>query len=219
MQYEQKSSSGNTKTLMVMLHGLGSNGDDLFSLVPYFASHMPDAHFFSPDGIEVCDMFGYGYQWFSLQDRSHESITKELERVAPLISQMIEEKAMSLGLTKKDVILLGFSQGTMVSLYLALTSNAPYKAVLGFSGRLFMPNNVTNTKTPICLVHGAEDFVVPSESLGEATSALSKLEIKVSDLMVPDLVHSIDMNGIKFALEFVNFLTQDNSGLKGTLQY
>ena len=203
MEYEQKSLSGNTKTLMVLLHGLGSNGDDLFSLIPYLAPKLPDTHFYAPDGIEKCDMVPFGYQWFSLKDRSPHKLVAELERVTPIISKMIEDKAASIGLSKKDVILFGFSQGTMVSLFLALTSNEQYKAVLGFSGRLFMPSKVTNTATPICLVHGAEDDVVPMESLAHAKDALEKLGVKVADLIVPNLVHSIDMMGLEFAMKFL----------------
>ncbi len=203
MEHNQPSLSGKTTTLMVLLHGLGSNGDDLFSLAPYMAPKLPDTHFYSPDGIEACDMVPFGYQWFSLQDRSPHKLTQELERVTPVISKMIEDKAASLGLTKKDVILFGFSQGTMVSLSIALTSDEPYKAVLGFSGRLFMPANVRNTKTPICLIHGAEDDVVPAESLTHAKEALEKLGVKVADLMVPNLVHSIDMMGLEFAMKFL----------------
>lgn len=203
MEYEQKSLSGNVKTLMVMLHGLGSNGDDLFSLVSYLAPKLLDTYFYSPDGIEACDMVPYGYQWFSLQDRSPHKITSELERVIPIISQKIEDKATSLGLTKKDVILFGFSQGTMVSLSLALMAQEEYKAVLGFSGRLFLPAKVTNTKTPICLVHGAEDDVVPVESISHAKEALEKLSIRIVDLTVPNLVHSIDLKGLEFAIKFL----------------
>ena len=203
MQHEQPSLSGNTKTLMVLLHGLGSNGDDLFSLVPYLAPKLPDTHFFSPDGTEPCDMVPFGYQWFSLQDRSPNKIASELERSAASISKMIEDKAKELGLSQEDVVLFGFSQGTMVSIYLSLTTKEPYKAVLGFSGRLYMPPKVTNTKTPVCLVHGAEDDIVPPDSLAHSKEALEKLGIEVSDLIVPNLVHSIDMMGLEFAMKFL----------------
>lgn len=203
MEYEKNSISDNAQNLMVFLHGLGSNGDDLFSLVPYLAPKLPDTYFYSPDGIEPCDIGPYGFQWFSLEDRSPTKLTLELQRVTPAISKMIKDKATSLGLSLKDVILFGFSQGTMVSLSLALTSDEPYKAVIGFSGRLFMPSVVTNTKTPICLVHGAEDDVVPIESLKHAKEALEKLGINIMDLTVPNLVHSIDMTGLEFAIKFL----------------
>ena len=203
MEHEQKSLSGNTKTLMVLLHGLGSNGDDLFSLVPYLAPKLPDTHFYAPDGIESCDMVPFGYQWFSLQNRSPHKLVLELERVTPVISKMIKDKAEALGLGVKDVILFGFSQGTMVSLYMSLVSDEPYKSVIGFSGSLFMPQKITNTNTPVCLVHGAEDDVVPAESLAHAKEALEKVGVKSEGLIVPNLVHSIDMMGLEFAMRFL----------------
>lgn len=211
MQHEQKSISGSTKSLMVLLHGLGSNGDDLFSLVPYLAPKLPDTHFFAPDGIESCDMFPAGYQWFSLQDRSHDKIASELARAYPIVSKMIEEKAESLGLTKQNVILFGFSQGTMLSLFMSLSSDESYKAVIGFSGRLYMPEKVQNHKTPICLVHGAEDEVVPIESLAHAKENLEKIGIKIHDLTVPNLVHSIDMMGLEFAMKFLHNIDKEQN--------
>jgi len=206
MEYEAKSISGNVKNLVVLLHGLGSNGDDLFSLVPYLAPQLPDTYFYAPDGIENCDMVPFGYQWFSLADRSTSKLLSEFARTTPIISRMIEDKAKSLGLSLNDVILFGFSQGTMVSLYMSLVSEVPYKAVIGFSGRLFLPTKINNIKTPICLVHGAEDEVVPVESLLHAKVELEKLGIEIADLTVPNLVHSIDMRGLEFAIKFLNGL-------------
>ena len=52
-------------------------------------------------------------------------------------------------------------------------------------------------------MHGAEDDVVPAESLSHAKEALEKLGIKVADLTVPNLVHSIDMMGLEFAMKFL----------------
>jgi phospholipase/carboxylesterase len=204
MEYEQKSFSGDTKTLMVLLHGLGSNGDDLFSLVPYLAPKLPYTHFYAPDGIEPCDMGPFGYQWFSLQDRSPDKLVSELERVGPKITEMIKTKAEILGLSQKDVILFGFSQGTMASLYISLVADEPYKAVIGFAGRLCMPEKVANLTTPVCLVHGAEDDVLPVENIGYAKGELEKLGIGVLDLIVPNLAHSIDMMGLEFAMRFLS---------------
>ena len=192
-----------TNNLMVMLHGYGSNGDDLASLAPFFEPILPDTEFYSPDGIEACEMGVYGFQWFSLYDRSDKAIALELEKKADQVRQMIKNKAESLGLTEKNVILLGFSQGTMLGIYLSLSSAVPYKAVIGFSGRLFAPKEVKNTTTPICLIHGQEDEVVPFDSILLAKEQLKKLGSKIEILEVPNLGHSIDMSGLKFAVEFV----------------
>ena len=55
---------------MLLLHGLGSDGNDLIGLAPYWAPLLPDAAFASPNAPFPCDMAPYGYQWFSLLDRS-----------------------------------------------------------------------------------------------------------------------------------------------------
>ncbi len=191
------------ETLMVMLHGYGSNGDDLLSLAPYFAPLLPDTHFFSPDGLETCELGVYGYQWFSLLERSPEFINKQLAAKAPQVRKMIKDKAKELGLTEADVILLGFSQGASMISYLALSSDASYKAVISFSGWVFLPNEVKNTKTPICLVHGAADDVVPCSSMTTGVEQLTAAGCNVSSLVVPNLTHSIDIQGLEFAANFL----------------
>ncbi|MBP7190580.1 MAG: dienelactone hydrolase family protein [Rickettsiaceae bacterium] len=190
------------KHLLVLLHGLGSNGDDLAALCPYFES-LKDVEFFSPDGIEPCDLFPFGYQWFSLANRDGDVMKSELERVAPKIRRMISDKAALHDISEDKIILLGFSQGTMTSLYLALTNEVPYKAVVGFSGSLITPNEVIQRETPICLIHGMEDDVVPAHNLKIAEEALKKEGMNVSSFLFPDIAHSIDMRGIKTAIEFL----------------
>ena len=56
--------------LVVLCHGLGADGQDLIGLAPYFAQVLPNAKFVSPNAPFKCDMSPFGYQWFSLQERS-----------------------------------------------------------------------------------------------------------------------------------------------------
>jgi phospholipase/carboxylesterase len=198
---EASAKSGITKNLMVLLHGLGSNGDDLFSLVPFLHKHFPDTHFYSPDGIEECDDLPFGYQWFSLRNRDPHVLVKELNRVAPVVTRLIDQKRSELGLETKDVILLGFSQGAMTSIYLSLIER--YGAVVAFSGASIIPEKVLNTNTPVCLIHGVEDDVVPFTCLDEAYEALVGLGVIVERMSIPHLSHSIDMTGIQKAISFI----------------
>lgn len=206
MNNEQAAISGKTKNLMILLHGLGSNGDDLFSLVPFLQSELRDTHFFAPDGIEGCDMSSFGYQWFSLQDRAEDVLLKEIERNSDAILGMIEDKAKELGLGLKDVILLGFSQGTMTSLYLTLSRGIDFKAVIGFSGALIKPLKPIVSKTPICLIHGQEDSVVPHGGFEKARRILRDLKMEAESLSIQYLDHSIDMSGLQKAAEFIKKL-------------
>lgn len=191
------------KNLMIMLHGYGSNGDDLMALKPFFDRLLPDTYFYSPNGIEECELGVYGYQWFSLMDRTDEAIQRELDTKGEKIKEMIEAKMKEVGVSHENTILLGFSQGTMLSMYLNLSSDVAFKAVLGFSGRLFLPKEVKNKTTPICLIHGKDDDVVPYSSLDLAKGQLDRLGIKVDTLGIENLAHSIDMEGINFAVNFL----------------
>ena len=191
------------KTLIVLMHGLGSNGEDLESLIPFLAPYLPNAEFFSPNGIEPCDLFPFGFQWFSLQDRGDQVMIKELERTSDSIRNMIKTKAESLSIDPSNIILIGFSQGTMTSLYLALTNEIPYKAVVGFSGSLIMPSNIIQKNTPICLIHGAEDDVVPARAMELARNKLASEGIKAKTHLYHDLAHSIDLRGLKTAIAFI----------------
>ena len=63
---------GKPKQLVVLLHGYGSNGEDLIGLAPFFAQALPEAEFLSPNAPFPCELSPFGFQWFGLEDRSPE---------------------------------------------------------------------------------------------------------------------------------------------------
>src|SRR5579883_3151987 len=60
---------GAPQQLVILLHGLGADGNDLIGLAPFWAPQLPEAEFLAPNAPFACDMAPYGYQWFRLQDR------------------------------------------------------------------------------------------------------------------------------------------------------
>ena len=62
------------KRLVVLLHGLGADGNDLFGLVPALAPALPETAFVAPDAPFPCDMAPFGRQWFSVQSRTAAAI-------------------------------------------------------------------------------------------------------------------------------------------------
>lgn len=197
-------SGAKAKNLVVFLHGLGSNGDDLLGLVPYFHEMLPDCHFYSPNGIEVCDMGPWGYQWFSLKNRDHDIIANEVRKNEPKILDLIESKLNELQLTFEDLVLIGFSQGTMMSLYLTHSLSTKIAAVVGFSGAFYPPEVINNIETPVCLIHGTDDEVVSFSSLDHAKEKLSNFGVKnVETYAIKNLGHSIDLSGLKHAASFL----------------
>jgi phospholipase/carboxylesterase len=202
---EIPSASGTPKRLVIFLHGLGADGNDLLSIGPMLG--LPeDTHFLSPNAPFACDMAPYGYQWFSLLDRNPARIVKEIKIAEPLLNAYIDAQMAKLKLAPKDVALIGFSQGSMMSLYTAPRRAVPLAGVVGISGALFAPERLANetvSRPPICLLHGTADEVVPFAAMGAAAEALSAHDFAVEKHARPGLGHGIDPEGIAIARQFL----------------
>ncbi|MCP5369298.1 MAG: dienelactone hydrolase family protein [Rickettsiaceae bacterium] len=203
---ELKAAIAPTKKLLVMLHGVGSDGEDLITLAPIMSNNLPHYHFFSPNGIEKYDMAPFGYQWFSLRDRSWPAIMPQITKNTVLLQKIITAKQLELNLTNAQTILLGFSQGTMMASYLTLTADRPYYAMIGFSGRLVPAQTSPNHNTPICLIHGLEDSVITCSESEKFYQYAIEHNIACHLKIVDNLAHSIDITGIDFAINFLKNL-------------
>ena len=190
---------GPPRQLVVLLHGVGADGQDLVGLAPMLARDLPHARFVAPDGPEPCDLAPYGRQWFSLQDRRPERMLAGIVRTAPLLDAFLDEELARYGLTDADLALLGFSQGTMMSLHVGPRRPRAMACILGFSGALVggeaLPDEA-RSRPPVMLVHGDADDVVPVQALFGAMDALQAAEIPVQWIVRPGLPHSIDPEGI-----------------------
>src|ERR1700739_3035938 len=113
-------SGGRPSRLVILLHGLGADGNDLIGLAPYWARLLPTAEFLSPNAPFPCDMAAYGYQWFSSQERSPEAVMGGVRPAAPILDAFIDEALAARELTDSDLALVGFSQGTMMALFVGL---------------------------------------------------------------------------------------------------
>src|SRR5258705_6468644 len=129
-------SGGRPSRLVILLHGLGADGNDLIGLAPYWARLLPTAEFVSPNAPFPCDMAPYGYQWFSAQDRSPATVLAGVRAAAPLLDSFIDDALAERGLDDSDLALVGFSQGTMMSLFVGLRRAKPVAGIVGFSGRV-----------------------------------------------------------------------------------
>lgn len=194
----QKAASGKAKQLVVLLHGYGSNGDDLISLAPFFAQGLPDAEFLSPNAPFPCEMAAFGFQWFGFEDRSPEMLQGGAQLAGQILDRFLDAELAKRGLADRDLALIGFSQGTMMSLHVGLRRPSAIGGILGFSGSLVGPESLASeikSRPPVFLVHGTADQVVPHAAMGAAERALKALAVPVETESRPGLVHSIDQVG------------------------
>ncbi len=192
--------SGKAKNLVVFLHGYGSSGSDLISLAPYWTDVLPDVEFLSPNAPFPCEINPYGYQWFGFEDRTTEMLLGATRVAADILDAYLDEALKSRGLAGRNLALVGFSQGTMMSLHVGPRRTEAPAAIVGYSGSLIAPEILATearSKPPILLVHGTFDPVVPFASLAEAETALRGAGIPVTAEARPGLVHSIDPVGLQ----------------------
>lgn len=199
-------SGGQPRQLVVMLHGVGADGQDLIDLAPYFARDLPDAEFLSPDAPFPYDMAPYGRQWFSLSDRRPDAIAAGVRATAPLVNRYLDEELARRGLADHALAMIGFSQGTMMALHVALRRMAPCAAVLGYSGMLAAADDLADEITarpPVLLVHGERDDVVPASAMPLAAAALTASGVPVETHLQPQLGHGVDEAGIASGRRFL----------------
>jgi phospholipase/carboxylesterase len=193
-------SGGKPRRLVILLHGLGADGNDLIGLAPYWARLLPDTEFLSPNAPFPCDTAAYGYQWFSSQDRSPEAVLGGVRAAAPILDAFIDEALEKRGLGSCDLALVGFSQGTMMSLFVGLRRVEPIAGIVGFSGRLLAPELLATelrSRPPVLLVHGTEDPLVPYSSLAAAEATLKAAGVPVATVTSVGIGHSIDDQGLR----------------------
>lgn len=188
-----------------MLHGVGSNGNDLTSLADALKGALPSAVFVAPNAPSPSS-FGSGYQWFSVAGVTEDNRSARILDARPsfdkTISALVEEHGFSGRLDR--VVLVGFSQGTIMALDAVASGRWPVGAVVGFSGRLASPLPLQPaTATPILLVHGSSDAVIPASESSKAAATLHRLGLKVETLILPGLTHTVSAEGVARAGSFL----------------
>lgn len=199
-------SGGKAKQLVILLHGWGADGPNLIDLGDAFSQVLPDAHFIAPNAPQQCEANPFGYQWFSLMDRQPAHMLEGAREAADVINHFIDDQLEALSLAGSKLALVGFSQGTMVGLHVALRRTPDMACMVGYSGALIGSEALAkeiSARPPVCLIHGDADDVVPHRSMEHAVAALKEHGVPVEDHTRPFVGHSIDMEGLRIAAQFL----------------
>lgn len=195
--------------LVVFLHGYGAEGADLLGLADVLGPHLPGVAFVAPDAPERCVGGGFGYQWFPIPwiDGSAQAAADAgLEASAADLNAFLDARLAEEGLTPERSILVGFSQGAMMSLHVAPRRPVAVAGVVAISGRLLRPDALAGeavVKPPVLLMHGDQDAVVPFADMGKAGNALVAAGFQTYGHVMQGAGHGIAPDGLGVALQFI----------------
>ena len=202
--------SGELRSIVVFLHGYGANGADLLGLADPLGDHLPDTLFVAPDAPEMVQGLPNGYQWFPIpwiDGSSEEESERGMRAAVDDLNAFLDALMVDEDVLPEQVVLFGFSQGTMMALHVAPRREDAVAGIVAFSGRLLAPESLKDeavVRPPVLLIHGDADEVVPPQSLPQAAEALQEAGWQdVFAHVMKGTGHGIAPDGLSVALAFM----------------
>jgi phospholipase/carboxylesterase len=198
--------SGKADRLVIFCHGYGADGNDLIDLGRHWQRQMPTAAFASPHAPERCTMSPMGYQWFAITRLQPDEMLRGVERAAPILNKFIDGELARLGIDGTRLALVGFSQGTMMSLHVGLRRAQQPAAIVGFSGALPGTEELSAeivSRPPVLLVHGDADDMIPIQALHAAANGLGAAGVAVRWHVSRGIGHGIAPDGLELGGKFL----------------
>ena len=167
--------------LLLLLHGYGSNEEDLFS----FASELPDEYYVISVRAPYDLQYG-SYAWYAINfdaDQNKFSDHNQAILSRDLVVKFIEELKVQFPIDSSDITLIGFSQGSILSYSIALSYPNIVQRVGALSGYLNLEINRDSYRDndfqglKIFSSHGTVDQVIPVEWARKTDPILNNLGI------------------------------------------
>lgn len=187
---------------IVVLHGFGTTAADMERVARALMSASSRLAVLIPDGCDAADGHPRGRQWWSRARSADRSAAMSYAgaRVSRLVKAELERRR----LPRDRVAWAGFSQGAMLAQWMAVHGSPTPVAAISFSGRLDDDSPVgPPVGTPVLLVHGARDTMVPFAEAARSEATLTLRGAKVERLDRPTMGHAIDDDSLRAAIAFL----------------
>jgi phospholipase/carboxylesterase len=186
--------------LLLLLHGIGSNEHDLFSMAPWL-----DGRFLIVSARAPIAMMPEAHAWFNIEFLQDGAIVPDLDQAiesTQLLASFIDELIEVYAIDPSRVYLMGFSQGAMMSLGVALTRPEKVSRVVAMSGRL--PEQVVAAagdpeelkRLDVFMTHGAFDNVIPVAAGRACRDQLEKLGVAITYREYP-MAHEVSIDALR----------------------
>jgi len=190
---------------VVLLHGYGANGDDLIALGEAWRQQLPEAAFVAPNAPETMPGTLGSLQWFDLTLRDPSEYWRGVTAARPVLDGFLDAELARYRLAPQRLVLVGFSQGSMLALHVGLRRSAAPAGIVAYSGLLAGPEQLAEvvSRPPVLLIHGEIDELIAVQALHAAREALAGLGMRVEWHVRPGLGHGIDPQAQWMAGHFI----------------
>jgi len=199
-------SKNKPEQIVVLCHGYGGDGKDISTLAINWQRFLPETIFLCPNAPEICSVNSQGYQWFDLSSDKEEIILEKSLAAEAKLNTFIDQILNNFQLEHNKLALVGFSQGCMMSIQIALKKKKQISCLIGYSGKVINQKHLSDnihSKPKIFLMHGTNDTIVSPTHLLEAKEYLTKHGLKIKIKMYKNCEHRIPVEGSSLGLNFL----------------
>ena len=199
-------SKNEPKQMIILCHGYGGDGQDISVLANNWRRFLPDAVFLCPNAPEVCTVNQLGYQWFDMTIENDEAILEKSLVTEKILNTFLDQVLDNFQLDEKNLALVGFSQGCMMIIQIALKKKKQINCLVGYSGKIINKRHLSDnivSRPKIFLMHGDRDTIVSPSHLLESKEFLVQQNLKIRTKIFKNCEHKISVEGSSFGLEFL----------------
>ncbi len=192
---------GQAEQLILLFHGVGDNPVSMGEIGRYFTQSFPASLIVSIGSPFACDL-GQGRQWFSVQGVSEQNRHQRIAESMPLFIKTVRDWQHKSGISAANTILIGFSQGSIMSLESTKVEHNLAGRIVSFSGRFAsLPETAIASETTVHFIHGQSDPVIAANNAVIAAERLKELGCACTLDLVPKVAHGISPQMISAAIE------------------
>ena len=191
---------GRATHLVVLLHGYGDAANSFQSIGRALQEALPTAEFLVPDGFAPSEGGGPGRQWFGLRNLPERERPSRVRQSGQEVSRWLDDELKIRSLAGDKLIVLGFSQGAMLTGWLALHRQPRPMAAVLLSGlvaddqppSLGLVGHEGQRRPKVFVVHGDQDAVITVSYVKPSVRLLQAGGAQVTERVYPGLAHQVD---------------------------
>ncbi len=201
--------SDQTRSLVVLLHGFGSNGQAMLGLARTLSMALPDTTFLAPDAPDAAPGRPGGRMWFPIPElggSSAEEADLRLQASARLLDAFLDDLLAAYGLPAFAMALFGFSQGAGLAYEVGPRRRDQLAGVIAVAGRMKRKDALAadvRSRPHFLILTGAEDHLLASDETNQAAAVLSQAKIPAMRVLMAGTGHGFSDVGLAAARDFL----------------